>query len=624
MGLYLAAFQRSPTLPRIIRDVLSHPETPLVKRIIALALTAVLGAAACGGNRDKAPFVQTALVTRRTIVIDAEATGAVEPINVVEVKSKASGLITKMPVETGYLVKPGDLLVQIDTRDVQNQYNQAEADLKASQAKLQVSEQQKKRSDELLKARVITSQEFEGASLDLENSKAAEIRSAANLDLAKQRLEDATVTAPTAGTILTKTVSLGQVITSATSSATGGTTLLTMADLGRVRVRALFNETDIGQVRPGQTASVTVDAFPDRRFQGVVEKIEPSATIQQNVTMFPVLVTLDNSESLLKPGMNGEVAVLVDQVNDVLAVPNDALKNVREAAATGQMLGLNSDSVTAEVRAQMQSGFSRRGEPAQEGSARVTATSRGDVALAPQQPQGQQQPQQGFGQGRQQIEVTDKQCADVKAALAKKPDLQKKLDDLRTKARSGELDFASMRDQSEKLYSSAGIDMRVAGACRRKEMQANGGGMGAPAGAASGVAQRNGTTQGQQPARGTQGARGNLQLSTPEMGGMTRRTHPGLVFVADSAHKTYHPRVVMLGAANFDYTEVVSGLKEGERVALLASLALQAQRQQQNDRMRQGMGVPGLTPNAGPGGGAGGRPGGGGAGGGGAPRGGAR
>jgi hypothetical protein len=105
------------------------------------------------------------------------------------------------------------------------------------------------------------------------------------------------------------------------------------------------------------------------------------------------------------------------------------------------------------------------------------------------------------------------------------------------------------------------------------------------------------------------------------MGGTGRRTHSGLVFVVDSAHRTYRPRVVMLGASNFDYTEVVAGLKEGERVALLASLALQAQRQQQNDRLRQGMGVPGLTPNAGPG--AGGRPGGGGAGGGG-PRGGAR
>ena len=588
-----------------------------MKHSFALALAAGVAAAACSGSKDKAPFVQTAAVTRRTIIIDAEATGAVEPINVVEVKSKASGLITKMPVETGTLVKPGDLLVQIDTRDVQNQYNQAEADLKASQAKLQVSEQQKKRSDELFKARVITSQEYENASLDLENSRAAVIRSAANLDLAKQRLEDATVTAPTAGTILTKTVSLGQVITSATSSATGGTTLLTMADLGRVRVRALFNETDIGQVRPGQTASVTVDAFPDRRFQGVVEKIEPSATIQQNVTMFPVLVTLDNSESLLKPGMNGEVAVLVDQINDVLAVPNDAVKNVREAAATGQMLGLNPDSVTAEVRAQMQNGFGRRSDAATgDGSVRVASASSGDIQLASP---GAQQPQQGFGQGRPQIDVTDKQCADVKAALAKKPDLQKKLDDLRNKARSGEIDFSAMREQSEKLYASAGIDMRVAGACRRKEMQANGGGT-AGGGVNSGSSgQRGAARGGQQPQGGAQGG-GNLQLSTPEMGGVTRRTRPGLVFVADSAKKTYHARVVMLGSANFDYTEVVSGVKEGERVALLTSLALQAQRQQQNDRIRQGMGVPGLTPNAGPGGG--GRPGG--AGGGGAPRGGAR
>ena len=585
-----------------------------MKRTLALALAVGVAAAACSGSKDKAPFVQTAAVTRRTIVIDAEATGAVEPINVVEVKSKASGLITKMPVETGTLVKPGDLLVQIDTRDVQNQYNQAEADLKASQAKLQVSEQQKKRSDELFKARVITSQEYETASLDLENSKAAMIRSAANLDLAKQRLEDATVTAPTAGTILTKTVSLGQVITSATSSATGGTTLLTMADLGRVRVRALFNETDIGQVRPGQTASVTVDAFPDRRFQGLVEKIEPSATIQQNVTMFPVLVTLDNSESLLKPGMNGEVAVLVDQVNDVLAVPNDAVKNIREAAATGQMLGLNPDSVSAEVRAQMQNGFGRSRSDASAGDSpmRVASTSSGDVALAAQQPQ------QGLGSGRQQIEVTDKQCTDVKAALAKKPDLQKKLDDLRTKARSGEIDFSAMRDQSEKLYAAAGIDMRVAGACRRKEMQAAGSGGIGGSGTSGYAGQRGTRAQGQQQQGGAQG-RGNLQLSTPEIGGVARRTRPGLVFVADSAKKTYHARVVMLGAANFDYTEVVNGLKEGEQVALLTSLALQAQRQQQNDRIRQGMGVPGLTPNAGPGGG---RPGG--AGGGGAPRGGAR
>src|SRR2546429_7860469 len=109
-----------------------------VKQTLALALVLVVGTSACGRSKDKAPFVQTAVVGRRTIVIDAQATGSVEPINVVEVKSKASGLITKMTVETGTLVKPGDLLVQIDTRDVQNQYNQANAELQAAQAQPQV------------------------------------------------------------------------------------------------------------------------------------------------------------------------------------------------------------------------------------------------------------------------------------------------------------------------------------------------------------------------------------------------------------------------------------------------------------------------------------------------------
>jgi HlyD family secretion protein len=587
-----------------------NPSSPLsVTRSLALAFLAAAATSACNKNKDTAPTVQTVAVTRRTIIIDAEATGAVEPINVVEVKSKASGMITRMTVETGTLVKPGDLLVQIDTRDVQNQYNQANADLKAAQAKLEVSGAQKKRNDEMFKARVITAQEHEATSLDYESAKAALVRAEASLDLAKQRLEDATVSASVSGTILEKSVSLGQVITSATSSASGGTTLLKMADLGKVRVRALFNETDIGQVRPGQSATVTVDAYPDRRFQGSVEKIEPQAVIQQNVTMFPVLVALDNREGFLKPGMNGEVSVLVEQLNDVLAVPNDAIKNVREATVTATMLGLSPDSVQAEIQAQ----FANRGRVSDASSGAAPRASRlgggsGEVTLASQVGlQGQQ--------GQQGPEVTDKDCAAVTAAFAKKPDARKKLDDLRAKARSGEIDFQAIREESQKIYASLGLDARVAGACRRREMMANGGQSGA-GGATRGDGARGGATQnGAQPGR--QGG-GQLQLSTPETPPAGRRARQGVVFVADSAKKTYHPRVVTLGLANFDYTEILSGVREGEKVALLAAVSLQAQRQQQNDRMRQGMGVPGMTQ---PGGGGAARPGGGAAG---APRGGAR
>jgi HlyD family secretion protein len=142
-----------------------------------------------------------------------------------------------------------------------------------------------------------------------------------------------------------------------------------MADLSQVRVRALFNETDIGQVKPGQVATVTVDAYPDRRFTGVVEKIEPSAVIQQNVTMFPVLVNLQKGEGLLKPGMNGETSVLVEQKSNVLAVPNDAVRNPREAAATAPILGLNPDTVRAQIAAQMASRGGGGGRPGGNGGA---------------------------------------------------------------------------------------------------------------------------------------------------------------------------------------------------------------------------------------------------------------
>src|SRR3954447_9753025 len=255
------------------------------RSFLYVALAAVALAPACSGNKAKTTAVSTSPVTRRDIVIDAQANGAVEPINIVEVKSKASGQITKMTVETGTLVKPGDLLVQVDTRDVQNQYNQAEADLRAAEARLDVTKAQNRRSDEMFKARVITAQEHETTQLDLANADAAAIRARASLDLAKQRLEDATVTAPVAGTVIEKTVSQGMVITSATGAFGGGTTLIKMADLTRVRMRAQFNETDIGQIRPGQLATVIVDAYPERRFNGLVEKIEPQAVVTQGVTM---------------------------------------------------------------------------------------------------------------------------------------------------------------------------------------------------------------------------------------------------------------------------------------------------------------------------------------------------
>ena len=184
-----------------------------MKRNAIIAVAAFAAAAvACSKKKDDALTIPVEAVTRQTILVDAQATGVVEPINVIEVKAKSSGQVVAMPVETGTLLKTGDLIVQLDTRDTRNAYAQAKADLDAANIKLQVSRRARDRASELFKERIITSGENEAAQVDYANSQATVLRNRASLDLRAQSLEEATVRAPVGGTVIEKTVSLGQVI----------------------------------------------------------------------------------------------------------------------------------------------------------------------------------------------------------------------------------------------------------------------------------------------------------------------------------------------------------------------------------------------------------------------------
>ena len=169
------------------------------------------------------------------------------------------------------------------------------------------------------------------------------------MDLAREKMGDVAIRSPISGTVIEKTVEQGQIIASASGNVSGGTTLVKMADLSIVQARALVDETDIGRVRPGQPAQVTVEAYPGRTFRGSVAKIEPQAVIEQNVTMFPVLVRLENPERLLKPGMNSEVSIEIADRQDVIAVPNQAVVGMREAASAGTALGLEEEQVRAQL-----------------------------------------------------------------------------------------------------------------------------------------------------------------------------------------------------------------------------------------------------------------------------------
>jgi len=570
----------------------------ILKRKLMLALTAAAGvtAIACSRNKDDALTIPLQLVSRQTIVVSAEATGVVEPINVIEVKAKSSGQIVAMPVETGTFIKPGDLLVQLDTRDTRNSYAQAKADLDAASVNLRVSKQAKDRADQLFRDRIITSVEHEAAQVGYANAQATVLRNRAALDIRLQNLQDATVRAPVAGTVIEKTVSLGQVIASGTGTFGGGTTILKMADLTKVRVRALVNETDIGKVRPGLPATVTVDAFPDRPFMGTVDKIEPQATIQQSVTMFPVLISIDNQARLLMPGMNGEVSIEVERRENVLAVPNDAVRSPNEVAAVAPLLGLDPDSVQAELRNQGGGRGTRVGSNQGQG-APVNGAAGGNTANAELTSTAAAQGQGGQRGGFNLPEVTDKQCAAVTATLQKHPEIQTKISDLRTRMMSGEIDRQAMQAEMQKIYTAAGLDAGVARACTFRQRGAGGASGGSGASGAGGAS---GAQSGAQSASG-RGAAGGRR---------------GLVFVATDTtkNKKYSPHMVRLGASNFDYSEVLSGVKEGDLVAILNVAALQAKSQADMNQVRGRAGVPGMqrqpTTGGAAGGGAGARPGG--------------
>ncbi len=294
-----------------------------------------------GGEAVDVSGVSTTPVELGNLRIVAEATGSVEPVLRLEVKSKASGDVLRLHVDVGDEVVVGTLLAEIDPRDVQNRYDQAQADLSVSKAQQANAEAQLERSRELHAARVITDQELEGATLSYANAQASLVRSETNLELAILQRQDVTIRAPVAGTILERNVEVGTVIQSASQNVSGGSVLFTMADLTSMQVRTLVDETDIGELRAGMSATVTVEAYPDRVFEGIVEKIEPQAVVQQNVTMFPVIVRLDNRSGLLRPGMNSEVEILIDEAEGVLLVPNNAIVNLDDVGPAAMALGLD-------------------------------------------------------------------------------------------------------------------------------------------------------------------------------------------------------------------------------------------------------------------------------------------
>ena len=474
------------------------------------------------------PVYQAMAVEKRDIVVSAQASGSIKPDTLIEVRSQASGEVTEIKVQTGDVVGRGTLMVEIDPRTARNNVEQAQAALDVAKARVQNSSAAKRRSDELFQSQSISETERDAANLDFANSNAELVRTRVALENARIALEQTEVRSPINGTIITKTIERGSVITSSTSGVGGGTVLLTMADLNLVQVRSLVDETDIGKIQPGQRVTVMVDAYPNRQFEGQVAKIEPQAETAQNVTMFPVIVRIENREGLLRPGMNAEVEVHVGERRGVLAVSNSTLRTQRDVASAAAVLGL--DPATVQQQLATSDSIERAKAPATGDSANRASLGgkTGDTAKP------KRTMTTPFGEMTLPDGVTE---AQVTAA------------------------FGRMRNQA------ATPDDR---ALMQKVRAAN-------------------------PNMG-QGRRGGQSGPDTRFGGQY------IVFVKRNGQPT--PVSIRTGLTDLDYSEVVSGLQEGDSVLALPSASLinsQTQMQNRINQMTGGGGVPGMTRQGGTG-----------------------
>ncbi len=271
-----------------------------------------------GRNRIKFKEV---IVERGTFQIIVMANGVVKSIDRIEIKSKASGEIVELPVEEGDFISQGDLIARLDQKDERAEAAQAQADFDIAMAELKQAQSTFERRNQLFQDNLISEEEQGQITLDLAVAKGKVIQASTTLERAQERLSEAVVRAPIDGTILQKYVEEGQIIASGVSNVSGGTPIVDIADMSSVYIETGIDEIDIGKVQIGQFATVIAEAYPELAFNGEIVRIAPEAKIEQNVTLFDVVVEVKNNDGKLKSGMNTRVEIEIVKKENVLLAP---------------------------------------------------------------------------------------------------------------------------------------------------------------------------------------------------------------------------------------------------------------------------------------------------------------
>jgi HlyD family secretion protein len=337
----------------------------VISLLALLAVAGIWGFTALTGASTTIDPAKIAVVERGTMRRSVVATGKVEPITKVEIKSKANGIIEKLYVDVDQLVQPGQVLAELDRENLTARLRQARANLQAAEAAQEGAAAQLKkdeiqaeapdvafarrnaeRAQQLFDQKLVSQSGLDDAKSALEQAlnrqqaaqgqlvisraKVSEAvanvaQSRAAVENAEEDLANATIKAPIRATVLTRDVEIGSPVSSILNLGANGTLVFTLGDIDRVFVRGKVDEADIGRVRIGQPASITTETFRDRVFQGRVTQISPIGVDKDNVTTFEVKVSIDNPGKELKANMTANAEIILEEFPDSLLVPDAAV-----------------------------------------------------------------------------------------------------------------------------------------------------------------------------------------------------------------------------------------------------------------------------------------------------------
>ena len=302
-----------------------------LSRALTLTIGTLLVASAAGGyyyhrrtaQAEKPPSYNTAVIAKGSIRQVVTATGQLAPLLEVDVGSQISGLVKKLYVDFNSRVTKGQKLAEIDPATYQQRLRQAEANLASTEAANRLQRLNTERSRELKEKQLVSQQDYDQAVAQLQQSEAQLLTSKASVENARTDLERCTISSPIDGIVISKQTEEGKTV----AASLNAPVLFTIAnDLAKMQITAAVAESDIGSVRDGQAVSFTVDAFPNRTFEGRVSQVRNAAKTVSNVVTYDTIIDVDNRELRLRPGMTANVSIIVASRENSLRLPNAALR----------------------------------------------------------------------------------------------------------------------------------------------------------------------------------------------------------------------------------------------------------------------------------------------------------